>query len=276
MATQRPGSVTAVNNLIKEGFSYLRSGGYQVDGNFFKRGLSYLKPSRYTQKRKPAAALAAAAETYSRAAAQLNTVEKPADGVEKQRYDNAISGLEMLKSEVMSYGKHAAKKIDDETAKLVSRVGRAERRYERGRKILGVPYWRRPSSGKVERKIFGAWREITGEMDVTDISAQTGKPTGSSYITRLLGDLKSTRLSLEKVTGKELDAAEGKYFADIEHNLLGRRNELVGIYSRFKAASEGRAAGKTQKKENKETRKLEKEGKKDFERHMKAVKRHRW
>ncbi|MBI2085128.1 MAG: hypothetical protein HYT71_01295 [Candidatus Aenigmarchaeota archaeon] len=140
-----------------------------------RRGLEYIRKGKSGKLKDPEYVLQKAAEAYTKASNGLVEPAADASKDEKKTYTNVRSLVDILQSELASYAKGKVGGLTKEAGGYVSGITKLVKQEERGKRILGVPYAKRPSvayvSGKIEQ--------------------------GKTYVTQALGKVGAMRKILE-------------------------------------------------------------------------------
>ncbi|MBI2085127.1 MAG: hypothetical protein HYT71_01290 [Candidatus Aenigmarchaeota archaeon] len=253
-------------NSITRGLTFLRKGVYdEVSGNSRKA------------VRNPADVFGAATNQYVTAYKALNESKPDKDALQPviDRYDKAMADLDHLKTELIDYAKEAANKIGQRSILYVSGVEKLVVQEERGRKILGVPYARRPKAAKVKDAIDNARGQI-GNIVITTEVKENGHEVGSgkSYILHLRGDLASIRNNLKRAA--LLGDPEEKYITGVEGDVAQDMKSIDDLDKYHRNLLSERFKAEQKKAEDKRLAKLEKERQRDLRKNLKELRKRKW
>ncbi len=253
-------------NSITRGLTFLRSGVYDE-----------VKAGSRKAIRNPADILGAATNQYVTASNALyaNKPAKDAPQDVVDRYDRTMSRLDHLKTELIDYAKEAANKIGQRAVHYVSGVEKLVGQEERGRKILGVPYARRPKAAKVKDAIDNAKSQI-GNIVITAEVKENGQEVGSgkSYILHLRGDLASIRNNLKRAA--LLGDPEEKYITGVEGDVAKDMNAIDELDKYHRDLLSERFKIEKQKAEDERLAKLEQERQRDLRKNLKELRKRKW
>ncbi|MBI4176870.1 MAG: hypothetical protein HY516_00725 [Candidatus Aenigmarchaeota archaeon] len=127
---------------------------FYVDSNeYAKEGLQAVRKGRTGKLKDAEYVIQIAGENYAKALAGLTAPVAGASKQETGAYRNTVKQVEHLRTEIASYTREQANELAKTADKYVSGIRSAVKHEERGRKILGVPYAKRPSAGHVTGKI---------------------------------------------------------------------------------------------------------------------------
>ncbi len=167
-----------------------------------RRGLEYIRKGKSGKLKDPEYVLQIAAGAYAKAENGLVAPAADASKVEKGTYTKVRALVDNLQSELAAYTKEKVNGLTKEAAGYVSGVSKLVRQEERGRKVLGVPYAKKPSA-----------TYVTGKID-----------KGKTYVSDALGKIDAMRTILENEA--LLNPAEENLITSAQGRLNGANTKL--------------------------------------------------